>query len=239
MKRLEIPIIIIEMTKAKNAMSATDWIAIGVAVLAAIIALSGSILSYNGNKETIKAAKESSQKSVEVSQALGDLNASSLDKQRLIDSISAQRIEWINKLRDTFVEFNKYTHTYSMLRFSQNFGKNLGYNHVTDYQNIIGVKNHIELLLNPNEYFTEKLLFHLDGLINSLHSSDVDFNIIEYNKQKKRISFIQQVILKSEWKRIKTETENGKQVSDKEMNDIFIIVAKKIDKDIYNELTLS
>ena len=40
-----------------------------------------------------------------VSREISEKNIETLEKRRFIDAISMQRIEWINKLRDKFVEF--------------------------------------------------------------------------------------------------------------------------------------
>jgi hypothetical protein len=198
-----------------------------VAIVTAAIALIGiivsSIISYKGVKNSAKVTRE-----------IGKGNISSLEKRRLIDTISAQRIEWINKLRDEFVQFNKKTHTMSMLILSTKKGENTDYNFGNDYQEIIAFKNHIELLVNPTEFFSKKIIDYLERVLDSLISDD--FNAYKINKD--YLSFIQQVILKAEWKRIKIETEKGEQINKEQMNEIFVGVAKEIDPDKYNKIYL-
>lgn len=209
---------------ARNAEIAA-LVALGVAILGALVNL---YIAYKNRKSSIEIGRLSA----ETSKKIGELNIGELEKRRFIDTISGQRIDWINKLRDTFVEYNKLSHTYSMYVFSKQNKSDFDYGGM--YQEIIAVKNHIELLLNPEELFSENLIKLLNQLIDSLHSHD--FNMEKYKENKEVISYIQQVILKSEWKRIKVETEKGRQITDTEMKQIFEKIGKKIDESKYNKL---
>lgn len=202
-------------------------VALGVAIIGALVNL------YIANKNR-KSSIEIGRLSAETSKKIGELNIGELEKRRFIDTISGQRIEWINKLRGTFVEFNKLSHTYSMFVFSNQSNSDFNFGGI--YQEIIAAKNHIDLLLNPEELFSKYLMKYLNLLIDSLHSHD--FNMETYKKNEEMISYIQQVILKSEWKRIKVETEKGRQITDMEMKQIFEGIGKKIDQSHYNKLSL-
>ncbi|KOR78372.1 hypothetical protein AM232_07795 [Bacillus sp. FJAT-21352] len=199
----------------------------GIALLTAVVAVSGVIIN------SIISSK-SAKNSAKIAKGIGQDNIKSLEKRRFIDTISAQRIEWINNIRKEFVEFNKLSHTMSMVLLSiKTQGKNLNYNFGNNYQDISAIKNHIELLLNPNELLSRKIIIYLDKIIDNLAS---EFNMDIYKKDRKYLYFIQQVILKSEWKRIKVETERGEQITEEEMTQIFFEVGKKIDQDKFNIL---
>ncbi|MCM3716631.1 hypothetical protein M3202_21550 [Alkalihalobacillus oceani] len=204
------------------------------ALVALVVAILGALVNLYIACQNRKASIKIGRLSAETSKKIGELNIGELEKRRFIDTISGQRIEWINKLRDTFVEFNKLSHTYSMYVFSNQNKSDFNYGGI--YQEIIAVKNHIELLLNPEELFSENLMKYINQLIDSLHSHD--FNMENYKENKEVISYIQQVILKSEWKRIKVETEKGRQITNKEMKRIFKKIGKKIDESKYNKLNL-
>lgn len=47
--------------------------------------------------------------------------------------------------------------------------------------------------------------------------------------------FFYQVVLKSEWERVKEENKTGEEIDDVTMNDTYKGVAEKIDKDVYNK----
>ncbi|WP_042352273.1 hypothetical protein [Bacillus massiliigorillae] len=231
-------------------------IAAGASVFAALIALVGTVVigikNTNSAKaiaeENIKITKELAKENIKITKAIAEENTKtaieiaasteqigkeniiSLDKRRLIDTISIQRIEWINKLRNAFVEFNKLTHTQSMIIFAiqmKSLDKS-SYDFREPYQNVIASKNNIELLINPTEFFSKMLTYYLDCTINEILSDD--FKMPKYSEYKKTLSYIQQVILKSEWKRIKIETEKGEIIRGAEVENLFEEIAKNIDE---------
>ncbi len=195
----------------------------------AIIALSGTIIT---SVNSSKIAKKTSL----ISKEIGEKNVQSLEKRRLIDTISSQRIEWINSIRREFVEFNKLSHTYSMRHYVArrvlNDNQNLDFGEL--YQDMVAAKNHIELLLNPQEIFSTKLTIELNKIMDSLHVQEFVMKTYVYHKE--NAAFIQQVILKAEWKRIKEETARGEQISKEEMNEFFEEISKEIDSKKYNNL---
>ncbi|MGG0536676.1 hypothetical protein [Priestia aryabhattai] len=198
-----------------------------VAAGAAFLALVGTVVT---SVNSVRIAKKTSL----ISKEIGDKNVQSLEKRRLIDTISSQRIMWINSIRKEFVDFNKVSHTYMMEKFSILSGNNSNYDFGEQYQHMVAVKNHIELLLNPTETFSTKLLYCLDKILDTLHKESGDLN--EYKEFKDATGFIQQVILKAEWRRIKKETERGEQISTEEMNLIFKEVATEINEIKYDYL---
>lgn len=218
---------IAEETASHNA-EITAYVAAGAAILALVGTVITSINSVRIAKKTSLISKE-----------IGDKNVQSLEKRRLIDTISTQRIGWINNTRNQFIEFNKLCQSLSMIMLSKSIGKdsNPNYNFGKHYQEIVGALNHIELLLNPREFFSQQLIIYLNKMLNSLASGDFDIEV--YKQHRATIAFIQQVILKAEWKRIKEETERGEQLSKKEMKKIFEKVAKEIDYHKYQVLIRS
>lgn len=69
-------------------------------------------------------------------------------------------------------------------------------------------------------------------LINmSEFKEELDYN--KFHNTYELITYIQQVILKSEWKRIIKEIEQGKKINDSEVAEIFNQVAMNIDEKKY------
>ncbi|MBJ6721277.1 hypothetical protein I2750_13625 [Bacillus sp. PR5] len=185
-------------------------------LLAAIVAAISSLYAVRKTKE------------------LGEKNIEILEKRMLIDTVSAQRIEWINNIRKDFVEFNSSCHNFSLKMIQIDRQGNKGDISAEDYLIIEKHKNQIELSLNPSEIFTAKLIEWLqmmyDGLVNEPQ------NLAKYNEARKFIIFLQQVILKAEWQRIKRETEKGRQLNEKEVEDVFKITAVHINNKLYVDL---
>ncbi|MGN4384776.1 hypothetical protein [Bacillus cereus group sp. TH260-2LC] len=155
-------------------------------------------------------------------------------EQRFINTISAQRIEWINTIRNEFVQFNTLVNAIMYYPDVSTTKRESESDLLKDLKNIEEVKNRIVLLLNPREIFSDTLVTYLDEMIDIIL---LDSPILEkYSICKNEVIYIQQVILKSEWKRIKNETEIGKQLNEEETKRIFIDVAKEIDKVKYKKI---
>ncbi|WP_096550372.1 hypothetical protein [Ureibacillus thermosphaericus] len=172
-----------------------------------------------------------------VSREISEKNIETLEKRRFIDAISMQRIEWINKLRDKFVEFISICTDLGMLTDSD-ISQRVK---ITDSEykekvtRLAAIKADIEFLLNPTEFFSIKLNQYILKIIDTLDKRDQSvFNTYMSNMQ--IIIFIGQVILKSEWKRIKVETEKGREIDEVEMAKIFNNVAEKIDAKKYKSI---
>lgn len=149
-----------------------------------------------------------------------------LEKRRFIDTISVQRIEWINSVRESFANFNKHVFLYSHVLNRKKFNPtleftrddNFGFAEATYYLNLI------ELYLNPNEECNIKLIKLQKEAVQNLKDGSISpakFNINCFEKFTEEIHHQQQIILKAEWWRIKEETETGKQVDDVKMKEIF------------------
>ncbi len=161
-----------------------------------------------------------------------------LEKRRFIDAISMQRIEWINNLRHAFVSFNELMSKRKILIFEsktsprQDMLTLLNDNTVE----LFASKSNIELYLNPTEFFSENLSIYLNEILEIFGGiKNSDDNSL-YRETVDTIHYIEQVILKAEWRRIKEETKKGEQLSKEEMSEIFDEVAKEIDLKIFKKL---
>ncbi|GKU82916.1 hypothetical protein [Niallia sp. NCCP-28] len=204
-------------------LTGTDWVAIG----AALVALLGSGLTFFGTKKSIKAAKESSDASNQTSERLAILEAETQSKQRLIEVVSTQRVQWINSLRENFSQLARVTYQMTNLRERNE-----------DVPNELDIElnyyvNHIELFLNPTEELTKTFIVIKDTVGNYL-MSHAPFDIRRYGAMMQDLHYLQQVILKSEWRRLKLESTTGTEVDD--MEEIHKMIAKKINENNYNRL---
>ncbi|MFP5202946.1 MULTISPECIES: hypothetical protein [Bacillus] len=151
----------------------------------------------------------------------------------IVDTISSQRIEWVNKMRDNFVEINDLIFLHivkwdSLLRHSQeekewkddfNFGESIA--------TIRRLQINISLLVNPTEEYSKKLINEFNYVLLLLLKND-EFDKDVAMKHQKEIIMIQQVILKSEWSRTKQEIQKGKVLEDKEVKAIYTKKAKDL-----------
>lgn len=87
--------------------------AIVVALIAAAVALIGTFTTLGSNKKTRKSAEEASKKSNSVLKKISQVEAKTQDKQRLVEVISSQRVEWINNVRTLFAEFNTKSYIFT------------------------------------------------------------------------------------------------------------------------------
>ncbi|PCD81622.1 hypothetical protein CNQ87_13290 [Lysinibacillus fusiformis] len=170
---------------------------------------------------------------------LGKLNLTSLKQRRYIDTISKERIEWLNKIRDSFVEYTTLTSDLALLVTLYDLDRvtvedEKGKEYFDKLLQLERVKQKIYLLLNPREIYSKKLneLFkQITDLLTVYISKPVDDDYKKLNNLITNIHFIQQVILKAEWKRIVIEIEKGKKLESEEVSKIFQDVAKHIDKE--------
>ncbi|MGZ9699773.1 hypothetical protein ACVU03_18345 [Bacillus safensis] len=151
----------------------------------------------------------------------------------IVDTISSQRIEWVNKMRDNFVEINDLIFLHivkwdSLLRHSQeekewkddfNFGESIA--------TIRRLQINISLLVNPTEEYAKKLINEFNYVLLLLLKND-EFDKDVAMKHQKEIIMFQQVILKSEWSRTKQEIQDGKVLSDKEVKAIYTKPIKRL-----------
>lgn len=146
-------------------------------------------------------------------------------KAALNNTISTQRILWVNKLRDHFVDFNKLAYEYSFNLNTKKRGVKTDFDFIEKHYELIALCNRIKLLLNPNEEFSKGLTEKLTEIIELLNG---DYSAKKYKMLIEDLNLIQQVILKAEWKRIKIEIKKGKLLSDKKVAKIYTDKAKSI-----------
>lgn len=201
-----------------------DW----AVIIAAVISLIGSLVTiYKSSKIQSSNAK--------INEQLANSQIKSQDKQRIVGNIGAQRIEWVNKTRDIFIEYNT---NLNQLRFINSV---LNDRNISEYYNEIKrlsfelskSEDAVELLLNPLEPYTKFLINSMDQ-INRMVIGGRNFDMERYRKLKNYIIFTQNVILKTEWKRVKDETERGEFLNDQEMENIFTEVGSNMNNEIHN-----
>lgn len=179
-----------------------------------LFALLGILLAFIGSMFSIFYSYKSSKKSNDVASNLGHLSASTQDKQRIIQTIGVQRIEWINDLRRLFVEFNDAIHTFQFDIASEDLFPPEYF--TNKYLSISKITNNIELYLNTEETYSSKLVIYMEQIEDDIMQDKYE----EVKRKRELIGFMQQIILKSEWKRIKEETFLGKELSSIRMREI-------------------
>ncbi|MCY7823855.1 hypothetical protein NSS75_13970 [Bacillus sp. FSL K6-1012] len=204
-----------------------------IAIASVIASVILGVLSYNSAKSAQR-----------ISYEIGKQNIEALDKSRYIEIISKERAQWIEKLRNIFHDFNESVHLYSL-----ELDRIKGFINIKPEEELElkRLKNNIQhnwaktfLYINPSEKVTQKL----DDLINNelykilfiekaLYSR---FDPKQVNEIHPEIIFIQNVILKSEWKRLKLEVEGGRELNEEEVNFIFMEVAKNQHEEFYEKL---
>lgn len=211
-----------------------DWASIVPTALTFLSAIIATFYTYQISKKANNINKDAS----EVNKRLGELGIDTQDKQRFIGTISVQRVEWINNIRNAFADFNRGAFFYSNL-----IKKNLHDSYVMTteelnlFPEIVYNMNLIELYLNPSENVSKRLIDILDETVKYMSKPlKENYNIQRVFEMSEHILYLQQVILKAEWKRLKKETEKGKEIDEDEMLIIFKNVAKKIDLGLYNKL---
>ena len=129
--------------------------AVVASVIAAIAGIFAVVASLKTNSNSNKIQKE-----------VGKLQLLSNDKQRLIEVISTQRVQWINEVRKCFAEFNTNAYIFSSAITQVTIQKT----QVTDEMNnliprMINQIEVIELFLNPVEVVAEKQIQSMDKII--------------------------------------------------------------------------
>ncbi|MED1093943.1 hypothetical protein [Bacillus paramycoides] len=224
----------IEAAKIAAETAARNTIITGIVAIVTIIIT--SIISIRTARKSNELAKD-----------LGEKNLKALEQKRYIDAISAERVKWINDMRDRFSEYLKLAHIQmndlDKLKFDI-LAKGETHPEVKKsalelrdrYFEIVYVSNYIFLLLNPKEPVTEKLIGLHEEITTALNIKNINaFKYGDCEQVVKDSSYFHQVILKAEWKRVKEENKKGEEIDDAATNDIYITIAKKLDEDVYNK----
>ncbi|UQZ53288.1 hypothetical protein C2H96_01670 [Bacillus subtilis] len=148
----------------------------------------------------------------------------------IVDTISSQRIEWVNKMRDNFVEINDliFIHIFKWnlyLKSEKNSYKD--YNFAENIAAIRRLNNNIVLLVNPSEDYAKKLIKEIKIVLSLLTKEDFDRDkVLKHNREMLKL---QQVILKSEWSRTKQEIQKGQVLTGDEVKNIYAEKAEKLE----------
>lgn len=159
-------------------------------------------------------------------------SAKSSGKQRLIEIVTAQRTEWINMLRNSFSEYSELLKTLQKMRRDHERSKPFGSLFdigETEYK-LAFLQSRIDLLLNPSEEINKKYIEKRNDITcYVLADKKGRFSFDEFDNIMVQVRFLEQVILKSEWKRLKIETRRGKEI--KSMEKIYDQVLESLDTD--------
>ncbi|WP_342467503.1 hypothetical protein [Bacillus sp. FSL W8-0629] len=138
----------------------------------------------------------------------------------IVDALVKQRIEWLNNLREKFVEFNTLTNEI-YLDVNRRKITGTGSDNLLDkYHLLEKTKTHIRLLLNPQEVSANTLNELSQELVMLLFEGEnIDIEVL--TDILRSVDVNQQTILKSEWKRIKEEIKQGRELNSFEVFAIY------------------
>lgn len=181
--------------------------------------------------------KELADQTNEITKELGEKNLKALEQRRYIDAISAERIKWINNLRDNFSDFLKNVtlqkgDIVKLANEKQNVDEDKMEERLSD---MMYTGNHIFLLLNPTEPICKEIIKLQIEIVTALERfNDIEFDYDKVGDLVEDLVFLYQVVLKAEWKRVKVENEKGEEVDQETTNRIYKETSKKIDMELYN-----
>ncbi|WP_134008673.1 hypothetical protein [Lysinibacillus xylanilyticus] len=178
---------------------------------------------------TIYFSWKSSNKSNKTNLKLGELQDSTAGKHRIVENIGAQRIVWINNVRELFVEFNSLCAELQInneLVLLNGVDENKEGKLISYSQQLLKVMNNIELYLNPNEPYSQFLFDRMKEMREKVHDVNTVYHM--FNLHREMVVFAQNVILKAEWRRVKKETDKGEFIDKKDMLKIFNEVGKEM-----------
>ncbi|MCM2674077.1 hypothetical protein [Alkalicoccobacillus plakortidis] len=168
------------------------------------------------------------------------LNLLSNKKNLYVNTISTERIKWLNSLREKFADYNNTSfsikHRQDENRILRDNGlETKGYDLNEESRELIHKKNLIILYLNPSEIISKALsnvmVSDYYNIVNPKTTSASEETLLIQDK----IMDIQQIILKSEWKRLKLEQEKGRELDEKEVKANVKKIACAISTVIYHE----
>lgn len=143
------------------------------------------------------------------------------------DTLSKQRIEWLNSLRGKFVEFNNLAKEFYYNSNNINYKNEpikTEFNFLDKFNLLNRTQNHISLSLNPKESIHNDLISELSFVRNLLHNKP--FSPLDLDNGLKEIDYLQQIVLKAEWKRIKEEIKKGRELEPDEVSKIYSNISK-------------
>ncbi|WGU99175.1 hypothetical protein QJS56_11375 [Bacillus altitudinis] len=155
----------------------------------------------------------------------------------LTDTVTKERIAWQNKLREKFADYNKlilemFKET-DRSKVSETDEQELSQKLRIKQTECQAVLSYIKLLLNPSENPHRKLQKELHKLLGNVSRVKLEFNVFD---PLEKVEFLQQVLLKFEWKRINEEAENGEKLSDERIDELYKITACRINPNLADEI---
>lgn len=123
-------------------------------------------------------------------------------KNKFIDTVTVERIKWLEKLRTDISKFSGLTSFWSKsLR-----GTDSQESHEV-LKEIDTLKVMIKLRLNPNGKYDKQII----ELLDKIPSLTDKTNLLELDKELNQLTIISQKLLKEEWDRVKKESKRGKE----------------------------
>lgn len=162
-------------------------------------------------------------------------NSSENNRKSMITStITKERAAWLNRLRDAFAEFNGCV--YRMERLETKIPAKKIYKSAEFIETIVSMektKSYIELLLNPTEPPNKILINGMKECISQRTNKLIKF---EFTNNNQELEYVQQVILKSEWKRINEEAEGKKADMELIYKPVAVAIFSKLEPKLENDI---
>ena len=183
-----------------NLIQSTNWYLILMPIVTIVIVIIGFLMTRKQMVEKTKESINSFDKSIE--------QQTELAKNEIkLETLSKNRQLWINTLRNEISEFIGLLQSIKICLSVKNYSQNEIMNSMTK---LLTSHAKIELLINPTEEDSKKLLMLLDKIrtnisqVSQNKDGDKDNHIIDKSsKLIEKIIAISQIILKKEWERVK------------------------------------
>ncbi|WHX43802.1 hypothetical protein QNH35_13840 [Bacillus pumilus] len=180
-------------------------------------------------------SKRASNASVAVSRSIGEQNLKALDKSRFIEIVSKNRAKWIEDVRSLMSQYNEtiYLKSSEMLMIKDGVALDLERVKRLDsfHVKLAHEARKLILYLNPSEVVSRNFLSkNLEAMnIILMDPQDIKDN---YNHKKmvtinSDLIYLQGVILKAEWRRLKLEVEWGRELTTDEFQEVCDTIARK------------
>ncbi|WOQ71402.1 hypothetical protein R0126_11935 [Bacillus stratosphericus] len=156
------------------------------------------------------------------------------------NTVTKERIAWQNTLREKFVDYNKLI--WEMFNETDRFAiskknkKELSEKLRIKQTECQAVLSYIKLLLNPAECAHNKLQNELYSLFRNVSKVKMNSDNVDADNPLSKVEFLQQVLLKFEWRRIKEESETGKKHSQEKIDKLYKEIACNIDSKLAKDL---
>ena len=118
-----------------------------------------------------------------------------------INSVTAERVKWINALRENVSEYAGLTYNWVISDVEEGSEESKEILKKIDYLRIL-----IQLQLNPTEPLSQKIIEWIDEISYSTHESQKE----QLKKNLRGMVADVQCLLKEEWDKVKDEAEEGR-----------------------------